>query len=463
MSQRPSRSTAGRSAVIESGSSDDGSDISDVELEPSSSNRKRKMKAGSSSNKKQRRSDSSGSEGEISDVGEHTNKMDNYGEDLMLDEEDRQRLDQMTEMEREQEIFKRLEQRDIDRHRYEIQQKLAKKSQKMAKRDDSDDDLDDDAHHKRKKKASKAMSPSDDDRSPSPRRSGFPEAPKEANEEKQNTTANSDDEDYDVDYHRPSEHFKKLQKKSAMADLLTKRKEKKDAEQKKIELKKSALEVDDIFGNNSDDDDGKSSSSSSSSASSRSSSRSRSASPKNRRSIESKDELSRIRLSRHKLSQYCHYPFFRTSVQGCFVRVGIGSHQGRSVYRVGQILDVIETAKTYELEDTTTNLGLKLKSGPDERVYRMAFVSNSDFTDTEYAKWVDSMRDNWLGSTTCVDRPRTEKGKRDPGDAYSASHRSRCRTHGQNQEEVQKDHRKLRYEEGRTEQAEGRCGSRRKH
>uniref|UniRef100_A0A1I8AWR8 Plus3 domain-containing protein n=1 Tax=Steinernema glaseri TaxID=37863 RepID=A0A1I8AWR8_9BILA len=400
MSQRPSRAVAGRSAVIESGSSDDGSDASDVEVGTSSAARKRKSRAGAPpSTKKQRRSASdSGSDGEISDVGEHTSKLDAYGDDLMLDEEDRKRLDQMTEMEREQEIFKRLEQRDMLRHRYEIQQKLAKKSQKMAKRD-SDDSEDEDAQQRKKNKSRKSLSRS---KSPSPRRSAVsaPESQGEgqsAPKEEPKRAPQSDDEDYDVDYHRPSEQLNKQKKKSAMADLLTKRKEKKDAEQKKIELKKSALEVDDIFGNNSDDDDDKSSSSSSSrssSASSRSSSRSRSASPKNRRSIETKEELSRIRLSRFKLSQFCHTPFFKQYVVGCFVRIGIGSNQGKSVYRVAQIIDVVETAKVYQLEETRTNLGLKLRHGNDERVYRMAFVSNSDFTDTEFQKWTDSMRDN---------------------------------------------------------------------
>ena len=28
-------------------------------------------------------------------------------------------------------------------------------------------------------------------------------------------------------------------------------------------------------------------------------------------------------------------PFFKTTVIGCFVRIGIGNHNGRAVYRVG--------------------------------------------------------------------------------------------------------------------------------
>lgn len=39
--------------------------------------------------------------------------MDEYDDDMFLDEEDRRRLQEMTEKEREAEIFKRVEQREI--------------------------------------------------------------------------------------------------------------------------------------------------------------------------------------------------------------------------------------------------------------------------------------------------------------------------------------------------------------
>jgi len=50
--------------------------------------------------------------------------------------------------------------------------------------------------------------------------------------------------------------------------------------------------------------------------------------------ISAKEELSRIRLSRHKLEKWCSMPFFKNTVVGCFVKIGIGSHEGRAVYRV---------------------------------------------------------------------------------------------------------------------------------
>ena len=36
--------------------------------------------------------------------------------------------------------------------------------------------------------------------------------------------------------------------------------------------------------------------------------------------------------------RFVHLPFFDRVVKGCFVRVGIGSHNGKPVYRVSSIL-----------------------------------------------------------------------------------------------------------------------------
>lgn len=49
---------------------------------------------------------------------------DGFDESLMGDEEDRARLEALSEKEREQEIFKRIERRDIMRTRWEIERKL---------------------------------------------------------------------------------------------------------------------------------------------------------------------------------------------------------------------------------------------------------------------------------------------------------------------------------------------------
>lgn len=84
-------------------------------------------------------------------------------------------------------------------------------------------------------------------------------------------------------------------------------------------------------------------------------------------------------------------PFFKKVICGCFVRIGIGQSEGKSVYRVAEVCDVVETAKIYQLGITRTNKGLKLKHGSAERVYRLEFVSNQPFGDSEFSKWIETM------------------------------------------------------------------------
>lgn len=92
--------------------------------------------------------------------------------------------------------------------------------------------------------------------------------------------------------------------------------------------------------------------------------------------VDTKEELNKIRLSRHKLEKWVHSPFFKRAVIGCFVRIGIGMNHGRSVYRIAEIVDVCETGKVYQLGHTRTNKGLRLRHGAQERVFRLEFVSN---------------------------------------------------------------------------------------
>merc|ERR1712241_832835 len=68
---------------------------------------------------------SAAEEGEVSDsdsdIGEFDDGLD---DELMGDEEDRRKLEEMNEKEREEEIFKRAEKREMLKKRYEIEKKL---------------------------------------------------------------------------------------------------------------------------------------------------------------------------------------------------------------------------------------------------------------------------------------------------------------------------------------------------
>lgn len=55
--------------------------------------------------------------------------------------------------------------------------------------------------------------------------------------------------------------------------------------------------------------------------------------------------------------------------------------------KVGQIVGVVETAKVYQFGKGRTNKGLRLKHGTQDRVFRLEFISNQDFTEHEFLKW----------------------------------------------------------------------------
>ena len=304
----------------------------------------------------------------------------------------------MTEKEREEELFKRAENRENLRKRFEISKKL-KQKQKL------------EGGEKKKKKEET-----------------------ESSEEEGQRKSGADDSEEDIDYSqmwdakgRSQERKKTLDsnkfdsKSSALSELRAKkeereRKEKEKKEKKEREDNKDRSRDDDGSDSESDhrssgkkkDDRGRHrrrSSSSSSSASSRrrSSSSSSSASSSDRsdverrpservkRYVETQEDLEPIRLSRHKMEKFVHLPFFRKLVQGCFVRIGIGSNDQRPVYRCTEVVDVVETGKVYNVGRARTNTGLKLKFGKQERVFRLEFISNSPLTPTEFLKWKDTM------------------------------------------------------------------------
>ena len=110
---------------------------------------------------------------------------------------------------------------------------------------------------------------------------------------------------------------------------------------------------------------------------------------KKARVIDSRLELEKIRLSRFKIDKFVHLPIFKKTVVGCFARIGIGHNKEKNVpvYRVAEITDVCETAKVYDVMKSRTNIGLRMRHGKQERVFRAQFISNQPFSETEFQKW----------------------------------------------------------------------------
>ncbi|KAJ4922538.1 hypothetical protein JOQ06_021833 [Pogonophryne albipinna] len=278
-----------------------------------------------------------------SDSSEDDVFRDGYDDDLMGDAEDRARLEQMTEKEREQELFNRIEKREVLKRRFEIKKKL-----KTAKKKE-----------KEEKKTRKQ-------------------------EEEQEKRKLSQVQDTQVvmshNKERRSKRDEKLDKKSmAMEELKAEREKKKNrtaellSKRQPLKTSESSVKSDRSSRSSSYDEDD------------------RDDTPPKSQPVSLPDELNRVRLSRHKLERWCHMPFFTKTVTGCFVRIGIGNSSSKPVYRVAEIVDVVETAKVYQLGTTRTNKGLQLRHGGDLRVFRLEFVSNQEFMENEFMKWKEAM------------------------------------------------------------------------
>nr|XP_003475480.2 RNA polymerase-associated protein RTF1 homolog [Cavia porcellus] len=300
-------------------------------------------------------SNSSSSSSDSDSSSEDEEFHDGYGEDLMGDEEDRARLEQMTEKEREQELFNRIEKREVLKRRFEIKKKLktAKKKEKKEKKKKQEEEQE-------KKKLTQIQ-------------------------ESQVTSHNKE---------RRSKRDEKLDKKSQAMEELKAEREKRKNRTAELLAKKQPLKTSEVYSDDEEEEEDDKSSEKSDRSSRTSSSdeeEEKEEIPPKSQPVSLPEELNRVRLSRHKLERWCHMPFFAKTVTGCFVRIGIGNHNSKPVYRVAEITGVVETAKVYQLGGTRTNKGLQLRHGSDQRVFRLEFVSNQEFTESEFMKWKEAM------------------------------------------------------------------------
>ncbi|KAK2587251.1 hypothetical protein KPH14_002988 [Odynerus spinipes] len=336
-------------------------------------------------------------EGEVSDsdasVSDSSQEEfnDGYDDKLMGDAEDQARLAQMTEKEREQEIFKRIEQREIMKTRFEIEKKL-----RMAKKQEL-------KKQKESKKKEKGVEDKKIDRAPDPK--------ERSKDRKKTIEEKQDKKTHAMSLLKARREEKKEREEKEKQRMEQQQQQSKDIEEEELEDdhkgggNKTKLKASDIYSDDSGSSDSgeeepskpashqRSSSSESRDSDSdndKKSVTSNKAKPKKPLYVSTKEELNKIRLSRHKMERFVHLPFFDRVVQGCFVRIGIGNNNGKPVYRVAEISGVCETGKIYQLGGTRTNKGLKLRHGAQERVFRLEFVSNQEFTESEFFKWKET-------------------------------------------------------------------------
>ncbi|XP_002989964.2 protein RTF1 homolog [Selaginella moellendorffii] len=109
-------------------------------------------------------------------------------------------------------------------------------------------------------------------------------------------------------------------------------------------------------------------------------------------SLPDNEDIRKITIRRSKLSKWFMEPFFEEVIVGCFVRIGIGmSNSGTSMYRLCLVknVDATEPDKPYKFENRTTHKYLNCTWGDDSSAARWQMVRASDQapTDDEIDAW----------------------------------------------------------------------------
>eukprot|EP01018_Ginkgo_biloba_P012712 Gb_11901 [translate_table: standard] len=104
------------------------------------------------------------------------------------------------------------------------------------------------------------------------------------------------------------------------------------------------------------------------------------------------DDIKGITVRRSKLAKWFMEPFFEEIIVGCFVRVGIGmSRSGQSIYRLCMVknVDASEPDKQYTFENWITHKYLNCVWGDEASAasWQMTRVSDSPPEEKEYKDW----------------------------------------------------------------------------
>ncbi|EEF43239.1 protein RTF1 homolog [Ricinus communis] len=104
------------------------------------------------------------------------------------------------------------------------------------------------------------------------------------------------------------------------------------------------------------------------------------------------DDIREITIRRSKLAKWFMEPWFEELIVGCFVRVGIGRSKSGPIYRLCLVrnVDAADPDRPYKLENKTTYKYLNVIWGNESSAARwqMAMISDSAPTEDEYKQWV---------------------------------------------------------------------------
>ncbi|AES81646.1 putative RNA polymerase-associated protein Rtf1 [Medicago truncatula] len=104
------------------------------------------------------------------------------------------------------------------------------------------------------------------------------------------------------------------------------------------------------------------------------------------------EDIQDITIPRSKLTKWFMEPFFEELIVGCFVRVGIGRSKTGPIYRLCMVknVDASDPDRLYKLDNKTTYKYLNVVWGNETSAARwqMAMVSDSPPLEEEFKQWV---------------------------------------------------------------------------
>lgn len=266
---------------------------------------------------------------------------DEYEEDLMGDEEDRQRLLQMPELEREKILFDREQERLLLQERKALTKKLSalEASQTQKDRSSRRSISEAAAQKKRSLEALKAARLSKEQN---------PTAARQRRRQREDS-----DEDYYEEENFPKKSSTKNVSESKHFDLKSRQK-----------LSESEDE-----------------------------------SVKNYENLTLEDAQN-LQIGRDDVCRLVFHPEFDNFAKGCFMRLSIGMRGPEQVYRLVELKKIVPYHRTYQIHTssntgtgTTTNKAAILKYGLQEKTFRLDIISNSIFTPAEFQRWIETMKE----------------------------------------------------------------------
>ncbi|EJF56704.1 plus-3-domain-containing protein [Dichomitus squalens LYAD-421 SS1] len=99
------------------------------------------------------------------------------------------------------------------------------------------------------------------------------------------------------------------------------------------------------------------------------------------------EDLEKCRVTRNQIAKYCMAPWFGEYIKGAWVRYLIGEENKQPVYRICEVVDLPEaTVKPYKVNDQLVNQELELKHGGSTRRFAMDKISNGPFEEKEFER-----------------------------------------------------------------------------